>query len=199
MTSGASWKAGGWRPPAAPSPTSARGPPPAAQQVLDATDCLVTPGLVNTHHHLFQNLTRAYPPMTDKPLFGWLQSLYPLWSALDTEGGVPVGLGRARRAGALGLHDVDAITSISIPAAPATCSAAEIDAAVDLGMRFHPTRGSMSLSQKDGGLPPDDVVADDDDILAACEEAVCRHHDRSFGAMVRIALAPCSPFTVTER
>jgi cytosine/adenosine deaminase-related metal-dependent hydrolase len=75
---------------------------------------------------------------------------------------------------------------------------AEIDAARDLGVRFHPTRGSMSLSVKDGGLPPDDVVADDDAILAASEEAVARHHDRSWGAMTRVALAPCSPFSVTE-
>ena len=74
---------------------------------IDATDCLVTPGLVNTHHHLFQNLTRAYPPMTDKPLFGWLQSLYPLWRGARHRGGVPVGVGRAGRAGAVGLHDVD--------------------------------------------------------------------------------------------
>ncbi len=173
------------------------GPAPPAQQVLDATDCLVTPGLVNTHHHLFQNLTRAYPPMTDKPLFGWLQSLYPLWSALDTEGAYLsawVGLAELALSGCttstdhLYLH----------PRRAGDLLAAEIDAATDLGVRFHPTRGSMSLSQKDGGLPPDDVVDDDDAILAACEEAVGRHHDRSFGAMVRIALAPCSPFTVTE-
>ena len=165
--------------------------------MLDATDCLVTPGLVNTHHHLFQNLTRAYPPMTDKPLFGWLQSLYPLWRALDTEAAYLsawVGLAELALSGCttstdhLYLH----------PHGAGDLLAAEIEAAVDLGVRFHPTRGSMSLSEKDGGLPPDDVVADDDDILAASEDAVARHHDRAHGAMVRIALAPCSPFSVTE-
>jgi cytosine/adenosine deaminase-related metal-dependent hydrolase len=173
------------------------GPPPAAASLLDATDGLVTPGLINTHHHLFQNLTRAYPPMTDKPLFGWLQSLYPLWAGLDTEAAYLsawVGLAELALSGCttstdhLYLH----------PRGAGDLLAAEIDAAVDLGMRFHPTRGSMSLSEKDGGLPPDDVVDDDDSILAACEDAVARHHDRALGAMVRIALAPCSPFTVTE-
>jgi cytosine/adenosine deaminase-related metal-dependent hydrolase len=173
------------------------GEAPAASTVLDATDCLVTPGLVNAHHHLFQNLTRAYPPMTDKPLFGWLQSLYPLWRGLDTESvhvSAWVGLAELALAGCttstdhLYLHPHGAGDLLS----------AEIEAARDLGVRFHPTRGSMSLSVKDGGLPPDDVVADDDEILAACEDAVHRHHDRSFGAMIRIALAPCSPFSVTE-
>ena len=173
------------------------GEPPAGRTTLDATDCLVTPGLVNTHHHLFQNLTRAYPPMTDKPLFGWLQSLYPLWRALDTEAAYVsawVGLAELALSGCttstdhLYLH----------PRGAGDLLTAEIEAARDLGMRFHPTRGSMSLSVKDGGLPPDDVVADDDEILAACADAVERHHDRSFGAMTRIALAPCSPFSVTE-
>jgi cytosine/adenosine deaminase-related metal-dependent hydrolase len=173
------------------------GPTPPAVTVLDATDCLVTPGLVNAHHHLFQNLTRAFPPMTDKPLFGWLQSLYPLWRGLDTESvhvSAWVGLAELALAGCttstdhLYLH----------PRGAGDLLTAEIEAARDLGLRFHPTRGSMSLSEKDGGLPPDDVVADDDEILAACEEAVQRHHDSSFGAMTRIALAPCSPFSVTE-
>jgi cytosine/adenosine deaminase-related metal-dependent hydrolase len=173
------------------------GEPPAAVDRLDATDCLVTPGLINTHHHLFQNLTRAYPPMTDKPLFGWLQSLYPLWRALDTEStyvSAWVGLAELALSGCttstdhLYLH----------PRGAGDLLTAEIEAARDLGVRFHPTRGSMSLSEKDGGLPPDDVVADDDEILAACEEAVAQHHDRSFGAMTRVALAPCSPFSVTE-
>ena len=173
------------------------GEPPAGRTTIDATDCLVTPGLVNSHHHLFQNLTRAYPPMTDKPLFGWLQSLYPLWRALDTEAAYVsawVGLAELALSGCttstdhLYLH----------PRGAGDLLGAEIEAASDLGMRFHPTRGSMSLSVKDGGLPPDDVVADDDEILAACADAVERHHDRSFGAMTRIALAPCSPFSVTE-
>jgi len=174
------------------------GAAPDADQVIDATDCLVTPGLVNTHHHLYQNLTRAFPPMTDKPLFGWLQTLYPLWRAIDTESvyvSAWVGLAELALSGCttstdhLYLH----------PSGAGDLLTAEIEAARDLGMRFHPTRGSMSLSEKDGGLPPDEVVADDDEILAASEATVHRHHDRSFGAMTRVALAPCSPFSVTER
>jgi cytosine/adenosine deaminase-related metal-dependent hydrolase len=173
------------------------GEAPAAASVIDAGDCLVTPGLINTHHHIYQNLTRAYPPMTDKPLFGWLQSLYPLWSAIDTESvhvSAWVGLAELALSGCttstdhLYLH----------PHRAGDLLTAEIEAARDLGIRFHPTRGSMSLSMKDGGLPPDDVVSDDDSILAASEEAVRRHHDRSWGAMTRVALAPCSPFSVTE-
>lgn len=173
------------------------GPAPDATTVLDATDCLVTPGLVNTHHHLFQNLTRAYPPMTDKPLFGWLQSLYPLWRALDTEAAYVsawVGLAELALAGCTTSSDHLYLH----PRGAGDLLAAEIDAARDLGVRFHPTRGSMSLSEKDGGLPPDDVVDDDDAILTASHDAVVRHHDRSHGAMTRIALAPCSPFSVTE-
>ena len=171
-------------------------PIPSADEIIDATDCLVTPGLVNTHHHLYQNLTRAYPPMTSAPLFGWLQTLYPLWSAIDEESvyvSAWVGLAELALSGCttstdhLYLHPKNGGDILS----------AEIKAAQDLGMRFHPTRGSMSLSQKDGGLPPDDVVQDDDTILAESEAAVHRHHDRSHGAMTRVALAPCSPFSVT--
>lgn len=170
---------------------------PSAREKLDATDCVVTPGLVNTHHHMYQNLTRAYPPMTDRPLFGWLQTLYPLWREIDEEAvyvSTYVGLAELALSGCttstdhLYLH----------PRGAGDLLTAEIRAAQELGMRFHPTRGSMSLSQKDGGLPPDDVVSDDDEILAASQLAVERHHDRSFGAMVRVALAPCSPFSVTE-
>ncbi|MEZ5217659.1 MAG: 8-oxoguanine deaminase [Ilumatobacteraceae bacterium] len=174
----------------------ADGPPPAAARTIDASGCLVTPGLVNTHHHLYQNLTRAYPPMTSAPLFGWLQTLYPHWRHLDEEAAFVsawVGLAELALSGCttstdhLYLH----------PHGGGDLLSAEIAAAVDLGFRFHPTRGSMSLSVKDGGLPPDDVVQDDDTILAECEAQVARHHDRSPGAMVRVALAPCSPFSVT--
>jgi cytosine/adenosine deaminase-related metal-dependent hydrolase len=171
---------------------------PPATTVLDATDCLVTPGLVNAHHHLYQNLTRAFPPMTDKPLFGWLQSLYPLWRSLDTEAAhvsAWVGLAELALAGCTTSSDHLYLH----PAGAGDLLSAEIDAARDLGVRFHPTRGSMSLSVKDGGLPPDDVVSDDDSILAASAEAVERHHDRAHGAMTRVALAPCSPFSVTEQ
>jgi len=173
-------------------------PPPAADVVVDAADCLVTPGLVNTHHHLFQNLTRAYPPMTDKPLFGWLQALYPLWRAIDEESvyaSAFVGMAELALSGCTTTSDHLYVH----PREAGDLLGAEIAAARELGMRFHPTRGSMSLSMKDGGLPPDDVVTDDDEILAACETAVGRHHDLSHGSMVRIALAPCSPFSVTEQ
>jgi len=174
------------------------GTPPPADLAIDATNCLVTPGLVNTHHHLYQNLTRALPAMTSAPLFGWLRTLYPLWRALDEESAhVSAWIGLAE----LALSGCTTSTDHLYlhPRGAGDLLSAEIAAARDLGMRFHPTRGSMSLSEKDGGLPPDDVVQDDDEILADSQRAVERHHDRSHGAMVRIALAPCSPFSVTRR
>jgi 8-oxoguanine deaminase len=173
------------------------GPAPPSTTTIDATDCLVTPGLINTHHHLYQNLTRAFPPMTDKSLFGWLRCLYPLWRGLDEEAvhlSAWVGLAELALSGCTTSTDHLYVH----PRGTGDLLAAEIAAARDLGVRFHPTRGAMSLSQKDGGLPPDDVVADDDEVLAAFEEAVHHHHDRATGAMTRVALAPCSPFTVTE-
>src|SRR6187397_817348 len=152
------------------------GPPPSARERLDATDCLVTPGLINSHHHLFQNLTRAFPPMTDKPLFGWLQSLYPLWRSLDTESAYVsawVGLAELALSGCTTSSDHLYLH----PHGAGDLLTAEIEAARDVGMRFHPTRGSMSLSEKDGGLPPDSVVQDDDEILAESERLVKRFHD----------------------
>jgi cytosine/adenosine deaminase-related metal-dependent hydrolase len=176
---------------------SATDPKPEAREVVNAEGCLVTPGLINTHHHLYQNLTRALPSMTSQPLFGWLQSLYPLWRGLNEEAAyVSAWVGLAELA--LGGCTTSTDHLYLHPRNGGDLLTAEIEAAKSIGMRFHPTRGSMSLSQKDGGLPPDDVVSDDDSILAASEEAVHRHHDRSHGAMVRVALAPCSPFSVTE-
>jgi cytosine/adenosine deaminase-related metal-dependent hydrolase len=171
-------------------------PAPGAARTISASGCLVTPGLVNTHHHLYQNLTRAHPAMTTAPLFGWLQALYPLWRRLDEEAAhvsAWVGLAELALSGCTTSTDHLYVH----PRGAGDLLSAEIAAARAIGVRFHPTRGSMSLSEKDGGLPPDDVVQDDDDILAECEAQVARHHDRSPGAMVRIALAPCSPFTVT--
>jgi len=171
---------------------------PSAKRRIDASGCLVTPGLVNTHHHLYQNLTRAYGPMTSAPLFGWLQSLYPLWTAALDEEAVNVaawvGLVELALSGCTTSSDHHYIH----PPRAGDLLGAEIAAATDLGMRFHPTYGSMSLSVKDGGLPPDDAVRDEDDILAESERHVARHHDRAHGAMVRVALAPCSPFSVTR-
>ena len=170
---------------------------PAAEVVLDAGGCLVTPGLINTHHHIYQNLTRAYRPSTVASLFDWLTALYPLWSRLDEEAAyVSAWVGLAELA--LGGCTTSTDHLYVHPRGGGDLISAEIRAAVELGVRFHPTRGSMSLSQKDGGLPPDSVVQDDDEILADSERLVALHHDRARGAMVRIALAPCSPFSVTS-
>ncbi|HEX3542835.1 MAG TPA: 8-oxoguanine deaminase [Acidimicrobiales bacterium] len=171
---------------------------PEASEVLRADGCLVTPGLINTHHHIYQNLTRSYRPAVNGSLFTWLTTLYPLWAALDEEASYLsawVGLAELALGGCTTTTDHLYVH----PRGAGDLISAEITAATELGMRFHPTRGSMSLSQKDGGLPPDSVVQDDDEILADSERLVARHHDRSWGAMVRIALAPCSPFSVTPR
>lgn len=190
---------GGWVAATGGLITAVGGPaeaPPAAQVTLDAGGCLVTPGLVNTHHHIFQNLTRSYAPAVNGSLFSWLTTLYPLWAGLDEEAAyLSAWVGLAELA--LGGCTTSTDHLYVHPRGGGDLISAEITAAVELGMRFHPTRGSMSLSAKDGGLPPDAVVQDDDEILADSEALVARHHDRSWGAMVRIALAPCSPFSVT--
>ena len=169
---------------------------PAAERVIDASGCLVTPGLVNTHHHIFQNLTRAFAPALAGDLFWWLRTLYPVWSRLDEEAAhVSAWVGLAELA--LGGCTTTTDHLYLHPRGGGDLISAEIAAAQDLGFRFHPGRGSMSLSEKDGGLPPDSVVQDDDEILADCERLVALHHDPAPGAMVRIALAPCSHFSVT--
>src|SRR4051812_10968417 len=169
---------------------------PDAVRTIDARGCLVTPGLVNTHHHLYQNLTRAFAPALTGGLFDWLVTLYPLWARLDEEAAYVsayVGLTELALSGCTTSTDHLYVH----PRGAGDLIGAEIAAARDLGMRFSPTRGSMSLSVKDGGLPPDSVVQDDDEILADSQRLVEAHHDRSATALTRIALAPCSPFSVS--
>jgi cytosine/adenosine deaminase-related metal-dependent hydrolase len=171
-------------------------PAPPARETLDASGCLVTPGLVNTHHHIYQNLTRSFTPAINGSLFSWLTVLYPLWAGLDEESAyLSAWVGLAELA--LGGCTTSADHLYVAPRHGGDLWTAEITAARELGMRLVCTRGSMTVSQKDGGLPPDSVVQDDDEVLADCERLVGLHHDRSPGAMVQVALAPCSPFSVS--
>jgi cytosine/adenosine deaminase-related metal-dependent hydrolase len=163
---------------------------------VDGTGCLLTPGLVNTHHHLYQWATRGLA--LDDNLFGWLTKLYPIWGHLDAEivgAAAGAGLGWLALSGCTTTMDHHYV----FPRDGGDVLAAEIGAAQRIGLRFHPTRGSMDLSRKDGGLPPDHVVEDTDEALAATEAAIDRWHDPSPGAMLQVAVAPCSPFSVTTR
>ncbi|GAA1592808.1 8-oxoguanine deaminase [Actinoplanes couchii] len=163
---------------------------------IDGTGCLVTPGLVNTHHHLYQWATRGLA--LDETLFGWLTTLYPIWGRLDAEivgAAAGAGLGWLALSGCTTSMDHHYV----FPRDGGDVLAAEIEAARAIGLRFHPTRGSMDLSRKDGGLPPDHVVEDTDEALAATEAAIDHWHDPSPESMLRIAVAPCSPFSVTTR
>ncbi|MDA2962687.1 MAG: 8-oxoguanine deaminase [Actinomycetota bacterium] len=162
---------------------------------IDGAGSLLTPGFVNTHHHLYQWATRGIA--TESTLFEWLVTLYPIWGHLDAE----VTFGAAQ--GALASLLLSGCTYTTdhhyvFPAESGDCLAAEIQAAQGLGIRFHPTRGSMDLGQSKGGLPPDNVVEDRDQILIATEDAIRRFHDPSEDAMIKIAVAPCSPFSVTS-
>ena len=161
---------------------------------IDGSGCLVTPGFVNTHHHLYQWVTRGFA--VDGTLFEWLTTLYPVWGQLDAD------ITRTAATGALATLALTGCTTSTdhhyvFPHGGGDVLGAEIEAARTVGLRFHPTRGSMDLGQSKGGLPPDNVVEDIDAILAASEDAIRTHHDPSFGSMLRIALAPCSPFSVT--
>ena len=174
---------------------AAEAPPPATRSI-DARGCLVTPGLINTHHHMYQNLTRSYAPALRGGLFDWLTTLYPLWARLDEEGAyLSAWVGLAELA--LGGCTTSTDHLYVHPRGAGDLITAEIAAATELGMRFHPTRGSMSLGQSDGGLPPDEVCQTPEEILEDSERLVGVHHDRSPDAMLRIALAPCSPFSVS--
>jgi len=161
---------------------------------VDGTGCLATPGLVNTHHHLYQWLTRGFA--VDHPLFEWLTTLYPVWAGLDED---------TVRVGATGALVMLARTGCTttmdhhyvFPADGGDLLGAEIEAARAVGLRFLPTRGSMDLGRSKGGLPPDHVVEEIDAILEATSEAIDRHHDASPDSMLRIGVAPCSPFSVS--
>ncbi len=172
------------------------GPAPALPGAvrIDGSGLLVTPGLVNVHHHLYQWITRGYA--ADDTLFGWLTTLYPVWARLDAE------LVHASAAANLAWMALTGTTTSTdhhyvFPAGAGDLLEAEIAAAQRIGLRFHPTRGSMNLGVSQGGLPPDAVVEDHDAILTATEDAIGRWHDPAPEAMVRIAVAPCSPFSVT--
>ena len=165
-------------------------------EVIDGRDRVMIPGMVNTHHHLYQTLFRAVPGAADRKLFDWLLFLYERWRGIDEEAvyvSTIIGCMELLLSGCTTTAD----HLYLFPKGRERLIDVEIEAARELGIRFHPTRGSMSLSREEGGLPPKDVVQAEEEILADSERLIREYHDPSFGAMTRIALAPCSPFSVT--
>jgi 8-oxoguanine deaminase len=165
-------------------------------EIYDAGEHVVLPGLINTHHHFYQTLTRAVPAALDRELFPWLQALYPIWARLTPEAldlGVTLAMAELVLSGCTTTTDHHYV----FPAGLEDSIDIEVAVAKRLGLRVLLTRGSMNRSQRDGGLPPDSVVQDEDTILADSEQAVARFHETGSAAMVQIALAPCSPFSVT--
>ncbi|WP_370284173.1 8-oxoguanine deaminase [Pseudooceanicola sp.] len=164
-------------------------------ETVDARGCVVTPGLVNTHHHLYQTLTRAVPGGQDALLFGWLRTLYPIWARFGPE--------EMRVSALTGLAELAlsgcTMSSDHLYLYPNGARLDDtIDAAREIGLRFHPTRGAMSIGESDGGLPPDVLVEAEAAILEDCVRVIDAHHDASEGAMVRVGIAPCSPFSVSR-
>lgn len=164
-------------------------------EVVEATGAVVTPGLVNTHHHLYQSMTRAVPGGQDALLFGWLQTLYPIWSRMGPE--------HMRISALTGLAELAlsgcSMSSDHLYLYPNGVRLEDtIEAASELGLRFHATRGSMSIGESDGGLPPDALVEKERAILEDCIRVIDAFHDASEGAMVRVGVAPCSPFSVSR-
>ncbi|WP_127900890.1 8-oxoguanine deaminase [Solirhodobacter olei] len=164
-------------------------------EVIEARGCVVTPGLVNTHHHLYQTLTRAVPGGQDALLFGWLKTLYPIWARFGPEEmhvSTLIGLAELALTGCT-------LTSDHLYIFP---NGARLDdtiaAAGEIGLRFHPTRGAMSIGESAGGLPPDSLVEAEPAILEDCIRVIDAFHDPRPGAMVRVGVAPCSPFSVSR-
>ena len=164
-------------------------------ECVEAAGCVVTPGFVNTHHHLYQTLTRAVPGGQDALLFGWLKTLYPIWSRFGPEEmftSAQVGMAELMLSGCT-------LTSDHLYLYPNGATLDDtIYAAREIGMRFHPTRGAMSIGESDGGLPPDRLVEREADILKDAARVVDRFHDASEGSMCRVGIAPCSPFSVSR-
>lgn len=168
--------------------------PATADQIIDLHGHIVLPGLINTHHHMYQTLTRAIPAAQDAALFGWLKTLYPIWANLTGEAvyvSALVAMAELMLSGCTTSSD-----HLYIYPNDAKIDD-EIRAAQEIGIRFHAARGSMSLGESKGGLPPDRVVEDEKDILADCQRAIETYHDPNPYAMLRVVLAPCSPFSVT--
>jgi 8-oxoguanine deaminase len=169
-----------------------------ADRVIDCSACVVVPGFVNTHHHFYQTLTRNLPAVQNAELFDWLAYLYKIWKNLDQEAVYHASLlamGELLKTGCTTSTDHHYIYPQKVGG---DLVGAQFNAAAKLGMRLSPTRGSMSLSKKDGGLPPDSVVQTEEEILTDCERVIHQYHDDSELSMRRIILAPCSPFSVTE-
>ena len=170
--------------------------PTSADEVIDGRHMLCYPGLVNTHHHLYQIFSRNLPEVQNLELFDWLTALYGIWKNLDREVvrlSSLTGLGELLKTGCTTCFDHHYV----FPAGAGDLLGAQFAAADELGIRMHASRGSMDLSQKDGGLPPDSVVQTVDEILRDSVRLIETYHDPSFGAMHRVALAPCSPFSVS--
>ncbi len=168
-----------------------------AEDVVLASGMYVYPGLINTHHHLYQTFTRNLPGVQNLELFDWLRALYRIWRGLTPEMvyySALTGLGELLKYGCT--TSVDHHYVFPRHAEP-TLIDCQIEAAAELGMRFHPCRGSMSLGESDGGLPPDDVVQTTDEILRDSQRLIERYHDPEPGSMCQISLAPCSPFSVS--
>ena len=171
-------------------------PTHAYSEVMECSDLVILPGLINGHHHFYQTLTRALPQALNKPLFGWLQSLYPVWAGLE-----PDMLYQATRL-ALAELLLSGCTSAAdhhylFPEGLTEAMDIQAEAAASMGMRMTMTRGSMSLGTDDGGLPPQNTVQQEDIILADSERVIKRYHNAAEGSMLQVALAPCSPFSVT--